>query len=145
MTAALAAGNAVIAKPAEQTSLVAARAAELILESGVPGSAFQLVPGPGRVIGNQLINDPRIAGVAFTGSTETAQVINQALAKRPGVPLPLIEMDALMIEGGVACAGTAVLLLGVIASRLSPAMREIRRRASGVQRITVSRRRCSTG
>ncbi|MBE70294.1 MAG: trifunctional transcriptional regulator/proline dehydrogenase/L-glutamate gamma-semialdehyde dehydrogenase [Thalassospira sp.] len=90
VTAALAAGNAVIAKPAEQTSLVAARAAELILESGVPGSAFQLVPGPGRVIGNQLINDPRIAGVAFTGSTETAQLINQALAKRPGVPLPLI-------------------------------------------------------
>ncbi|WP_430475830.1 bifunctional proline dehydrogenase/L-glutamate gamma-semialdehyde dehydrogenase PutA [Thalassospira lucentensis] len=90
VTAALAAGNAVIAKPAEQTSLVAARAAELILEAGVPGSAFQLVPGPGRVIGNQLINDPRIAGVAFTGSTETAQLINQALAKRPGVPLPLI-------------------------------------------------------
>ncbi|MEQ8391160.1 MAG: bifunctional proline dehydrogenase/L-glutamate gamma-semialdehyde dehydrogenase PutA [Thalassospira sp.] len=90
VTAALAAGNAVIAKPAEQTSLVAARAAELILKAGVPGSAFQLVPGPGRVIGNQLINDPRIAGVAFTGSTETAQLINQALAKRPGVPLPLI-------------------------------------------------------
>ncbi|MBX2831621.1 MAG: bifunctional proline dehydrogenase/L-glutamate gamma-semialdehyde dehydrogenase PutA [Rhodospirillales bacterium] len=90
VTAALAAGNAVIAKPAEQTSLVAARAAELILKAGIPGSAFQLVPGPGRVIGNQLINDPRIAGVAFTGSTETAQLINQALAKRPGVPLPLI-------------------------------------------------------
>lgn len=90
VTAALAAGNAVIAKPAEQTSLVAARAADLILEAGVPGAAFQLVPGPGRVIGNRLINDPRIAGVAFTGSTETAQVINQALAKRPGVPLPLI-------------------------------------------------------
>ncbi|PKR48236.1 bifunctional proline dehydrogenase/L-glutamate gamma-semialdehyde dehydrogenase PutA [Thalassospira povalilytica] len=90
VTAALAAGNAVIAKPAEQTSLVAARAAELILEAGIPGAAFNLLPGPGRVIGNQLINDPRIAGVAFTGSTETAQVINQALAKRPGVPLPLI-------------------------------------------------------
>ncbi|MBO6773261.1 MULTISPECIES: bifunctional proline dehydrogenase/L-glutamate gamma-semialdehyde dehydrogenase PutA [unclassified Thalassospira] len=90
VTAALAAGNAVIAKPAEQTSLVAARAAELILAAGIPGAAFNLLPGPGRVIGNQLINDPRIAGVAFTGSTETAQVINQALAKRPGVPLPLI-------------------------------------------------------
>lgn len=90
VTAALAAGNAVIAKPAEQTSLVAARAAELILEAGIPGAAFNLLPGPGRVIGNQLINDPRVAGVAFTGSTETAQVINQALAKRPGVPLPLI-------------------------------------------------------
>ncbi|WP_258547267.1 bifunctional proline dehydrogenase/L-glutamate gamma-semialdehyde dehydrogenase PutA [Thalassospira xiamenensis] len=90
VSAALAAGNAVIAKPAEQTSLVAAKAAELILAAGVPGAAFTLLPGPGRVIGNILINDPRIAGVAFTGSTETAQVINQALAKRPGVPLPLI-------------------------------------------------------
>ncbi len=90
VSAALAAGNAVIAKPAEQTSLVAAKAAELILAAGVPGGAFTLLPGPGRVIGNILINDPRIAGVAFTGSTETAQVINQALAKRPGVPLPLI-------------------------------------------------------
>ncbi|MCC9625538.1 bifunctional proline dehydrogenase/L-glutamate gamma-semialdehyde dehydrogenase PutA [Thalassospira sp. MA62] len=90
VTAALAAGNAVIAKPAEQTSLIAARAAELILEAGVPGSAFQLVPGPGRVVGDLLINDPRIGGVAFTGSTETAQLINKALAKRPGVPLPLI-------------------------------------------------------
>ena len=90
VSAALAAGNAVIAKPAEQTSLVAAKAAELILAAGVPGAAFTLLPGPGRVIGNILINDPRIGGVAFTGSTETAQVINQALAKRPGVPLPLI-------------------------------------------------------
>ena len=60
VTAALAAGNAVVAKPAEQTSLVAARAAELILEAGIPGAAFNLLPGPGRVIGNQLINDPRM-------------------------------------------------------------------------------------
>jgi RHH-type proline utilization regulon transcriptional repressor/proline dehydrogenase/delta 1-pyrroline-5-carboxylate dehydrogenase len=90
VTAALASGNAVIAKPAEQTSLIGAKAAELILEADVPGGAFQFLPGPGRVVGNALINDARIGGVAFTGSTETAQVINAALAKRPGVPLPLI-------------------------------------------------------
>ncbi|WP_083607803.1 bifunctional proline dehydrogenase/L-glutamate gamma-semialdehyde dehydrogenase PutA [Thalassospira sp. TSL5-1] len=90
VTAALAAGNAVIAKPAEQTSLIAAKAAELILAAGVPGSAFQLLPGSGRKLGDVLINDRRVAGVAFTGSTETAQVINRNLAKRPGAPIPLI-------------------------------------------------------
>ncbi|MEQ5777799.1 bifunctional proline dehydrogenase/L-glutamate gamma-semialdehyde dehydrogenase PutA [Thalassospira sp. NFXS8] len=90
VTAALAAGNAVIAKPAEQTSLIAAKAAELILAAGVPGSAFQLLPGSGRKLGDILINDRRVAGVAFTGSTETAQVINRNLAKRPGAPIPLI-------------------------------------------------------
>ncbi|OSQ37159.1 bifunctional proline dehydrogenase/L-glutamate gamma-semialdehyde dehydrogenase PutA [Thalassospira mesophila] len=90
VTAALAAGNAVIAKPAEQTSLIAAKAAELILAAGVPGSAFQLLPGSGRKLGDILINDRRVAGVAFTGSTETAQLINRNLAKRPGAPVPLI-------------------------------------------------------
>ncbi|MDP2700082.1 MAG: bifunctional proline dehydrogenase/L-glutamate gamma-semialdehyde dehydrogenase PutA [Thalassospira sp.] len=90
VSAALAAGNAVIAKPAEQTSLIAAKAGELVLAAGVPAGAFQLLPGSGRLIGTILTHDPRIGGVAFTGSTETAQIINAALAKRPGVPLPLI-------------------------------------------------------
>ena len=90
ITAALAAGNTVIAKPAEQTSLIASRAIELMLEAGIPGSAIQLLPGDGATVGAPLTSDPRIAGVAFTGSTETARLINRALAGRNAEPVPLI-------------------------------------------------------
>ncbi|MFK0572275.1 bifunctional proline dehydrogenase/L-glutamate gamma-semialdehyde dehydrogenase PutA [Endozoicomonas sp.] len=90
ITAALAAGNAVIAKPAEQTGLIAGRAVELMLEAGIPGGVIQLLPGDGATIGSRLVADERIAGVAFTGSTETARVINQALANRSGPIVPLI-------------------------------------------------------
>jgi len=90
ITAALAAGNTVVAKPAEQTSLIACRAVELMLEAGVPGSAIQLLPGRGADVGAPLTADPRIAGVAFTGSTETARLINRALAARDCAPVPLI-------------------------------------------------------
>ncbi|HUG62454.1 MAG TPA: bifunctional proline dehydrogenase/L-glutamate gamma-semialdehyde dehydrogenase PutA, partial [Methylomirabilota bacterium] len=79
VTAALAAGNAVVAKPAEQTPLVASAAVKLLHEAGIPVSALALVPGDGSV-GAALTGDPRIAGVAFTGSTETAFAINRALA-----------------------------------------------------------------
>lgn len=90
VTAALAAGNTVIAKPAEQTSLIASRAVELMLEAGIPGSAIQLLPGDGATVGAPLTADLRIAGVAFTGSTETARLINRALAARDTEPVPLI-------------------------------------------------------
>ncbi len=90
ISAALVAGNCVIAKPAEQTSLVAARAIELMLEAGIPGGAIQLLPGDGATVGARLTADPRIAGVAFTGSTETAQRINRALSQRDGEPATLI-------------------------------------------------------
>ena len=80
VAAALAAGNAVAAKPAEQTPLVAARAVALLLEAGVPRTALALLPGDGTV-GQALVNDARIAGVAFTGGTETAQV-DRAIAGR---------------------------------------------------------------
>ncbi len=89
IAAALAAGNAVAAKPAEQTPLVAARAIGLLIEAGVPASALALLPGDGTV-GQALVNDPRIAGVAFTGGTETAQAIAQSLAARPGPIVPLV-------------------------------------------------------
>lgn len=89
VSAALAAGNSVIAKPAEQTPLIAARAVELMLEAGVPSGVVQLVPGDGRV-GAALTGDPRIAGVAFTGSTDTARAINRALAGRDGPIATLI-------------------------------------------------------
>jgi RHH-type proline utilization regulon transcriptional repressor/proline dehydrogenase/delta 1-pyrroline-5-carboxylate dehydrogenase len=90
IAAALAAGNAVIAKPAEQTPLVAAAAVRLLLSAGVPADVLHLLPGPGESIGGALVADPRIAGVAFTGSTETAQAINRTLAVRPGPIIPLI-------------------------------------------------------
>jgi RHH-type proline utilization regulon transcriptional repressor/proline dehydrogenase/delta 1-pyrroline-5-carboxylate dehydrogenase len=90
ITAALAAGNAVIAKPAEQTPLIAAAAVRLLHEAGVPGEVLHLLPGDGARVGAPLVADPRIAGVAFTGSTETARTINRVLAARPGPIIPFI-------------------------------------------------------
>ncbi|MGF1725712.1 bifunctional proline dehydrogenase/L-glutamate gamma-semialdehyde dehydrogenase PutA [Photobacterium nomapromontoriensis] len=90
ITAALVAGNTVIAKPAEQTSLIAFRAITLMLQAGVPAGVIQLLPGTGADVGAILISDPRIAGVAFTGSTETAQRINRALVARDCLPVPFI-------------------------------------------------------
>ncbi|MBV9863549.1 MAG: bifunctional proline dehydrogenase/L-glutamate gamma-semialdehyde dehydrogenase PutA [Alphaproteobacteria bacterium] len=90
IAAGLAAGNAVIAKPAEQTPLVAAFAVRHLHEAGIPGEVLHLLPGGGEAVGARLVADPRIAGVAFTGSTETARRINQALAARPGSIVPLI-------------------------------------------------------
>ncbi len=90
ITAALAAGNAVIAKPAEATPLVAAAAVRLLHEAGVPGAALNLLPGDGPRLGAILLADPRIAGVAFTGSTDTAAGIARQLAARTGPIVPLI-------------------------------------------------------
>ncbi len=84
VAAALAAGNAVLAKPAEQTPLVAFRATELLLEAGVPVDVLHFLPGDGATVGGHAVKDPRTAGVAFTGSTETAQLINRTLAARDG-------------------------------------------------------------
>jgi RHH-type transcriptional regulator, proline utilization regulon repressor / proline dehydrogenase / delta 1-pyrroline-5-carboxylate dehydrogenase len=82
VSAALAAGNSVIAKPAEQTSLIGYVAVKLLHEAGVPADVLQYLPGDGAVVGAALTKDPRVAGVAFTGSTETAWAINRALAAR---------------------------------------------------------------
>jgi RHH-type proline utilization regulon transcriptional repressor/proline dehydrogenase/delta 1-pyrroline-5-carboxylate dehydrogenase len=86
---ALAAGNAVLAKPAEQTPLVAQAAIELLHKAGVPRSALQFLPGDGAVIGAALTQHPGIDGVAFTGSTATAQTIRRSMAAHlaPGAPL----------------------------------------------------------
>ena len=84
VAAALAAGNAVLAKPSEQTPLVAYRAFELLLEAGVPANVLHFLPGDGAEVGGYAVADPRVAGVAFTGSTETARLINQSLAARDG-------------------------------------------------------------
>jgi RHH-type proline utilization regulon transcriptional repressor/proline dehydrogenase/delta 1-pyrroline-5-carboxylate dehydrogenase len=90
VAAALVTGNAVIAKPAEQTPLIAARATELFREAGVPPEVLHFLPGDGPAIGGRLVADRRTAGVAFTGSTATAQAINRALAGRSGPIVPLI-------------------------------------------------------
>ena len=90
IAAALAAGNTVIAKPAAQTPAIAAAAIRLFHAAGVPGAALQLVLGSGSQIGKLLIPDSRVAGIAFTGSTDTAQTINRQLANRPGTPIPFI-------------------------------------------------------
>ncbi|PWK62612.1 bifunctional proline dehydrogenase/L-glutamate gamma-semialdehyde dehydrogenase PutA [Roseicyclus mahoneyensis] len=89
IAAALAAGNGVIAKPAEATGLIAHLAVTLLHEAGVPRHALQLLPGPGSEVGAALASDPRIAGICFTGSTATAQAINRAKSDRldPGAPL----------------------------------------------------------
>jgi len=89
VTAALMAGNAVVAKPAEQTPLIAAQAIALLHEAGVPASALHLLPGDGR-IGAALSAHPDVAGVVFTGSTEVARSINRALAAKDGPIVPLI-------------------------------------------------------
>jgi len=80
----------VIAKPAEQTPRAGWRALEILYEAGIPPDAACCVVGPGKSIGAALVADPRIAGVAFTGSVETAKRINQALAQRDGPIVPLI-------------------------------------------------------
>jgi RHH-type proline utilization regulon transcriptional repressor/proline dehydrogenase/delta 1-pyrroline-5-carboxylate dehydrogenase len=90
IAAALAAGNSVVAKPAEQTPLVAAAAVRLLHQAGIPGDVLCLLPGTGEEVGAPLVADPRVAGVAFTGSTETARRINLDLARRPGPIVPFI-------------------------------------------------------
>jgi RHH-type transcriptional regulator, proline utilization regulon repressor / proline dehydrogenase / delta 1-pyrroline-5-carboxylate dehydrogenase len=102
VSAALAAGNAVIAKPAEQTPLIAAAAVELFHAAGVPKDALQLAVGDGRV-GAALVEHPAVAGVAFTGSTEVARLINRSLAAKDGPIVPLIAetggINAMIVDG----------------------------------------------
>jgi RHH-type proline utilization regulon transcriptional repressor/proline dehydrogenase/delta 1-pyrroline-5-carboxylate dehydrogenase len=89
VAAALVAGNPVLAKPAPQTPLVAARAVALLHEAGVPGHALQLLPG-GTEVGVALTTDPRVAGVVFTGSTATARAIDRAMADHLDADAPLV-------------------------------------------------------
>jgi RHH-type transcriptional regulator, proline utilization regulon repressor / proline dehydrogenase / delta 1-pyrroline-5-carboxylate dehydrogenase len=90
VSAALAAGNAVVAKPAEQTPLTAFAAARLLHQAGVPGGVLHFLPGAGPEIGGALVRDARVAGVAFTGSTDVARLINRELAGREGPIATLI-------------------------------------------------------
>ena len=102
LLASLAAGNAVIAKPAEQTSLCAARAIELMHQAGIPKAALQLLPGSGASIGSALTSHPQVDGVCFTGSTATAQRINAAMSSQLAPSAPLIAetggLNAMIVD-----------------------------------------------
>ena len=122
VSAALAAGNSVLAKPAEQTSLIAAHAVRLLHEAGIPGEVLNFIPGRGSVVGQHVVADPRIAGVVFTGSTETAKIINQTLANRDGIIPALIAetggQNAMLVDSS---ALPEQVVLDVIASSFNSA------------------------
>lgn len=105
VAAALAAGNPVLAKPAEQTNLIAAQAISVLHQAGVPRAAVQLLPGQGETVGATLVASPYIRGVMFTGSTDVAHLISRTLAQRlddAGHPIPLIAetggQNALIVD-----------------------------------------------
>ncbi len=105
VAAALAAGNVVLAKPAEQTPLIAAAAVQALHAAGIPRGALQLLPGPGETVGAALVRDPRVQGVLFTGSTEVARLLQSVLSERltaHGQPVPLIAetggQNALLVD-----------------------------------------------
>ena len=98
----LAAGNAVVAKPAGQTCLIAARAVALMREAGVPEDAFVFLPGRGSVVGSALMADPRIAGACFTGSTEVARLIDRSMSERADPAAPFVAetggLNAMIVD-----------------------------------------------
>jgi RHH-type proline utilization regulon transcriptional repressor/proline dehydrogenase/delta 1-pyrroline-5-carboxylate dehydrogenase len=102
VAAALATGNTVLAKPAEQTPAVASEAVRLLHAAGVPADALQLLHGPGETVGAALVAEPRIAGVVFTGSTQVAKIIQRALAAKDGPIVPLIAetggINAMLVD-----------------------------------------------
>ncbi|HVE54710.1 MAG TPA: L-glutamate gamma-semialdehyde dehydrogenase [Ramlibacter sp.] len=102
VAAALATGNTVLAKPAEQTPAVAGEAVRLLHAAGVPADALQLLHGPGETVGAALVAQPRIAGVVFTGSTQVAKTIQRALAAKDGPIVPLIAetggINAMLVD-----------------------------------------------
>ena len=103
----LAAGNAVITKPAGQTPLIGALAIDLMHQAGIPKDVVQLAPGSGRVVGEALTTHPLLAGVVFTGSTETARMINRTLAERDGAIIPFVAetggQNAMIVDSVRRC------------------------------------------
>ncbi|CAJ0868895.1 RHH-type transcriptional regulator, proline utilization regulon repressor / proline dehydrogenase / delta 1-pyrroline-5-carboxylate dehydrogenase [freshwater sediment metagenome] len=133
VAAALVTGNAVVAKPAEQTPLIAAQAVSLLHEAGVPRAALQLAPGAGDV-GAALVADPRTAGVVFTGSVEVAQHINRALAAREGALAPLIAetggVNAMIVD-------STALIEQVVDDVLASAFRSAGQRCSALRLLCL--------
>lgn len=134
IAAALAAGNAVIAKPARQTALTGFKAVQLLHQAGVPEDVLHFVPGSGQAIGAQLCADPRLAGVAFTGSTETAWSIQQSLAARRGPIVPLIAET-----GGqnVMIADSSALLEQLVVDVLQSAFNSAGQRCSALRVLFI--------
>lgn len=125
IAAALAAGNSVLAKPAEQTPLIAAQGIAILLEAGVPPGVVQLLPGRGETVGAQLTGDDRVRGVMFTGSTEVATLLQRNIASRldaQGRPIPLIAetggMNAMIVDSS---ALTEQVVIDVLASAFDSA------------------------
>lgn len=125
IAAALAAGNSVLAKPAEQTPLIAAQGVALLLEAGVPAGVVQLLPGRGETVGAQLTADARVRGVMFTGSTDVATLLQRNIATRldsQGRPTPLIAetggMNAMIVDSS---ALTEQVVVDVVASAFDSA------------------------
>lgn len=134
VVAALVTGNCVIAKPAEQTPLIAAFAVNLMHQAGIPTGAVQLLPGSGEVIGAALVNDKRIKAILFTGSTETANVINKTLATRGGELIPFIAetggQNAMLVD-------SSALLEQVIVDALVSAFGSAGQRCSALRVLFV--------
>ncbi|CNJ59513.1 trifunctional transcriptional regulator/proline dehydrogenase/L-glutamate gamma-semialdehyde dehydrogenase [Yersinia aldovae] len=125
VAAALAAGNSVLAKPAEQTPLIAAQAVRILLEAGIPAGVLQLLPGQGDTVGATLVNDVRVRGVMFTGSTEVATILQRSIAGRldpQGRPTPLIAetggLNAMIVDSS---ALTEQVVTDVVASAFDSA------------------------
>ncbi|EOW6741968.1 trifunctional transcriptional regulator/proline dehydrogenase/L-glutamate gamma-semialdehyde dehydrogenase [Cronobacter dublinensis] len=125
LAAALAAGNSVLAKPAEQTPLIAAQGIQILLEAGVPQGVVQLLPGRGETVGAQLTGDARVRGVMFTGSTEVATLLQRNIADRldpQGRPTPLIAetggLNAMIVDSS---ALTEQVVVDVVASAFDSA------------------------
>jgi RHH-type proline utilization regulon transcriptional repressor/proline dehydrogenase/delta 1-pyrroline-5-carboxylate dehydrogenase len=112
VVAGLVTGNCVIAKPAEQTPLMAAFAVKLMHQAGIPNGVIQLLPGQGEIVGAALVADKRIKAVLFTGSTDTANLINRTLASRGGEIIPLIAetggQNAMIVDSSALLEQVAV-------------------------------------
>ncbi|WP_133129255.1 bifunctional proline dehydrogenase/L-glutamate gamma-semialdehyde dehydrogenase PutA [Legionella yabuuchiae] len=132
--AALVTGNCVIAKPAEQTPIIAYLAVELMYKAGVPKGVIQLLPGKGETIGAKLVQDKRIKGVIFTGSTQTAALINKTLATRGGEIIPLIAetggQNAMIVD-------SSALLEQVVADVITSAFGSAGQRCSALRVLYV--------
>jgi RHH-type proline utilization regulon transcriptional repressor/proline dehydrogenase/delta 1-pyrroline-5-carboxylate dehydrogenase len=134
IAAALAAGNAVLAKPAEQTTLTGAHAVRLLLAAGVPDDVLHFLPGPGAEVGARLVADPRVDGVAFTGSSETARAIYRALAQREG---PLAALIAETGGQNAMIADSSALPEQVVLDALSSAFNSAGQRCSALRVLFV--------